>query len=181
MPFSFEKTNLEGVILVKSNVYKDCRGFFLEGYKKSDFIKNEIDCEFVQDNISVSSARVLRGLHFQSGEFAQAKLVRCLCGKIYDVAVDLRKDSSTFKKYLRVELSAENGYSLFIPRGFAHGFVVLSESATLHYKVDNEYNSSAEGGILWNDSDINIDWGIEFEPILSEKDMLLPTFKEICL
>ena len=179
MPFSFEKMDIQEVILVKPTVYRDARGAFLETYKQSDFKNNGIDCEFVQDNCSVSGARVLRGLHYQKGDYAQAKLVRCVSGCIYDFAVDIRPESPTFKQYVRVELSAENGNALFIPRGFAHGFVVLSDTAVVTYKVDNEYNYEADAGVFWADEDLDIDWGVGFEPILSDKDSNLPRLKEI--
>ena len=181
MPFSFEKTQIEDVILVKTRVFKDERGFFLETYKQSEFQENGINCEFIQDNSSYSCAKVLRGLHYQKGNAAQAKLVRCVSGSIYDVAVDIRPNSPTFKKYVRVELSSENGYALFIPRGFAHGFVVLSDFATITYKVDNEYSPFADAGIYWADEDLAIDWGVDFEPILSDKDVCLPRLKEASL
>lgn len=181
MQFSFERLSIEEVILVKPKIFKDGRGFFLETYKQRDFQENGIYCDFIQDNCSYSGAKVLRGLHYQKGEAAQAKLVRCVSGCIYDVAVDIRPDSPTFKKYVRVELSAENGYALFIPRGFAHGFVVVSEEATITYKVDNEYNQSADAGIYWADKDLAIDWGVDFTPVLSEKDSNLPVLKEAVL
>ena len=179
MPFEFEKQAISDVILIKPKVFGDNRGFFMETYKKSDFVKNGINTDFVQDNHSSSTKGVLRGLHYQEAPFAQAKLVRCIKGRIYDVAVDIRKDSPTFAKYVRVELSEENKHMLFIPEGFAHGFVVLSDCAELIYKTSNEYAPQADRGIFWNDEDINIDWGIDFEPILSEKDKNQPRLKEI--
>lgn len=179
MTFNFKKTSLDEVILVESDIYSDNRGFFTEGYKESVFKANGITCDFIQDNISVSTAKVLRGLHFQKGEAAQAKLVRCVSGCIYDVAVDIRPESPNYKKYVRVELSSKNNNALFIPRGFAHGFVVVSDSATVSYKVDNEFNATADAGVYWADEDLNIDWGINFTPILSQKDSNLPRLKEI--
>ena len=179
MPFEFERQKIEDVILVKPRVFGDNRGFFMESYKKSDFVKNGIDVEFVQDNHSKSSARVLRGLHYQEAPYRQAKLVRCSKGRIYDVAVDIRPGSKTFGQYVKVELSEENKQMLFIPDGFAHGFVVLSEEAELLYKTSKEYAPQADRGILWSDKDINIDWEIDFEPILSEKDKLQPALKEV--
>lgn len=178
MPFEFEKQKIEDVILVKPKIFGDNRGFFMESYKKSDFFANGITTEFNQDNHSKSQAHVLRGLHFQQKPYEQAKLVRCTKGKIYDVAVDIRPDSKTFGQYVKVELSEENRHMLFIPEGFAHGFVVLSEVAELLYKTSNEYTPQADCGILWNDKELNIDWGINFEPILSEKDRTQKTFKE---
>ena len=131
MPFEFEKQKIEDVILVKPKIYGDNRGFFMESYKKSDFYNNGIKTEFLQDNYSKSSARVLRGLHYQANPFGQAKLVRCTKGRIYDIAVDIRPQSKTFKQYIKVELSETNNYMLFIPEGFAHGFVVLSDIGQL--------------------------------------------------
>lgn len=179
MPFEFERLSIKDVILVKPKVFGDNRGFFLESYKKSDFVANGIDVEFNQDNHSKSVAHVLRGLHYQEAPYSQAKLVRCPRGRIYDVAVDIRKDSETFGQYVKVELSEENKYMLFIPEGFAHGFVVLSQEAELLYKTSGEYNPQADRGLLWNDEDINIDWEIDFDPILSEKDKVQPKLREI--
>ena len=179
MPFKFEKTELDGVILIKPMIYSDLRGIFFEGYKKSEFLANGISDEFVQDNVSISHTHVLRGLHYQKGEFAQSKLVRCIKGRIYDVAVDLRPTSPNFKKHIRIELSEENQHALYIPKGFAHGFVTLSETAILNYKTNAEYNKNADSGIFWADKDLNIDWGIDFDPIISNKDKQLPSFKEV--
>ncbi len=179
MPFEFEKQEIEDVILVKPKVFGDNRGFFMESYKKSDFFENGIKIEFNQDNHSKSTKGVLRGLHYQAKPNGQAKLVRCVKGKIYDVAVDIRPNSKTYGKYVKVELSEENKQMLFIPEGFAHGFVVLSDEAELMYKASGEYAPKADRGILWCDKDINIDWDINFEPILSEKDKQQPTFKNI--
>ena len=179
MNFEFEKQKIEDVILVKPKVFGDNRGFFMESYKKSEFAANGITVEFNQDNHSKSTAHVLRGLHFQKPPYGQAKLVRCIRGRIYDVAVDIRPDSETFGKYVKVELSEENKHMLFIPDGFAHGFVVLSEVAELMYKASREYAPQADCGIIWNDETINIDWGIDFEPILSEKDTKQKTLKEL--
>ena len=179
MPFEFERLDIPDVILVKPKVFGDNRGFFMESYKKSDIINGGIDVEFVQDNHSKSSAKVLRGLHYQEAPFGQAKLVRCSRGRIFDVAVDIRLESETFGKYVKVELSEDNKHMLFIPDGFAHGFVVLSEEAELLYKTSGEYAPHADRGIIWNDKDINIDWEIDFEPILSEKDAVQPKLSEV--
>ena len=179
MSFEFEKQKIEDVILVKPKVFGDNRGFFMESYKKSEFAANGITVEFNQDNHSKSTAHVLRGLHFQKPPYGQAKLVRCIRGRIYDVAVDIRPESKTFGKYVKVELSEENKHMLFIPDGFAHGFVVLSDVAELMYKASGEYAPQADCGIIWNDETINIDWGIDFEPILSEKDTKQKTLKEL--
>ncbi len=179
MPFEFEKQSIDGVILVKPKVFGDKRGFFMETYKKSEFAANGIDVDFNQDNHSKSSAHVLRGLHYQAEPYSQAKLVRCVRGRIYDVAVDLRLNSKTYGKYVKVELSEENKHMLFIPKGFAHGFVVLSDNAELCYKAGGEYNPDADRGVLWNDTDININWEIGFEPVLSDKDMKQPKLKDL--
>ena len=181
MPFEFIKQKIKDVILVKPKVFGDNRGFFMESYNKSEFCANGIDVDFTQDNHSKSIKNVLRGLHYQAKPYAQAKLVRCTKGRIYDVAVDLRPNSPTFKKYVKAELSEENKQMLFIPEGFAHGFVVLSDEVEILYKATGEYNALADRGILWNDEDINIDWEIDFEPILSEKDKKQPKLKEINL
>ena len=178
MPFEYEKQAIPDVILVKPKVFGDKRGFFMETYKKSDFFANGITVEFNQDNHSKSTKGVLRGLHFQKAPHAQAKLVRCSKGRIYDVAVDIRPNSKTFGKYVKVELSEENKHMLFIPEGFAHGFVALSDEVELLYKASGEYCAEADCGILWNDKDINIDWEIDFEPILSDKDKVQKTFAE---
>lgn len=179
MPFEFQRMEIEDVILVKPKVFGDNRGFFLESYKKSDFFNNGICVEFNQDNHSKSTSKVLRGLHYQAKPYSQAKLVRCARGRIYDVAVDIRPNSKTYGKYVKVELSEENKQMLFIPEGFAHGFVVLSDEAELLYKASGEYNPLADRGLLWSDKDINIDWEIDFEPILSEKDKIQPKLSEI--
>lgn len=179
MPFEFEKQKIEDVILIKPRVFGDNRGFFMETYKKSEFFANGITVEFVQDNHSKSTKGVLRGLHYQAKPFGQAKLVRCVRGKVYDVAVDIRKNSKTFGQYVKVELSEENKNMLYIPNGFAHGFVALTDEVELVYKTSGEYAPSADRGILWNDKDINIDWEIDFQPILSGKDKVQLRFKDI--
>ena len=179
MPFEFERQKISDVILVKPKVFGDNRGFFMESYKKSDFFANGIDVEFNQDNHSKSVKGVLRGLHYQAKPHGQAKLVRCAKGRIYDVAVDIRPESKTFGQYVKVELSEDNKQMLFIPEGFAHGFVVLSDEAELLYKASGEYAPQADCGVIWNDKTINIDWEIDFEPILSEKDMKQKSLKEL--
>jgi dTDP-4-dehydrorhamnose 3,5-epimerase len=179
MPFEFEKQKIEDVILVKPKVFGDNRGFFMESYKKSDFYANGINVEFNQDNHSKSAKGVLRGLHYQAAPYEQAKVVRCAKGRIYDVAVDIRPDSKTFGQYVKVELSEENKHMLYIPAGFAHGFVALSDEVELLYKASGEYNPQADRGIIWNDPDINIDWEIDFDPMLSEKDSKQPMLKEV--
>ena len=179
MSFEFIKQEIPEVILIKPKVFGDNRGFFMETYKKSEFYANGIEIEFNQDNHSKSTAHVLRGLHFQKAPYGQAKIVRCTRGRIYDVAVDIRPESKTFGKYVKVELSEDNKQMLFIPEGFAHGFVVLSEEAELNYKASGEYAPQADCGVIWNDKDINIDWEIDFDPILIEKDTKQKTLKEL--
>ena len=179
MPFEFEKQKIKEVILITPKVFGDSRGFFMETYKKTDFEANGIIGEFNQDNHSKSSKGVLRGLHYQKEPFEQAKIVRCIKGKIFDVAVDIRKKSSTFGKYVKVKLSEDNKKMLYIPKGFAHGFVALSDEVEIVYKTQGEYNPDADRGIIWNDKDININWEIDFEPILSDKDKNHPNLKDI--
>ena len=179
MPFEFERQKIKDVILIKPKVFGDNRGFFMETYKKSDFYANGIEVEFNQDNHSKSAKGVLRGLHYQASPYGQAKIVRCGRGRIYDVAVDIRPNSSTFGQYVKVELSEENKHMLYIPVGFAHGFVALSEEVELLYKASGEYNPQADRGVLWNDPEIGIDWNIDFEPLLSDKDRIQPKLCEI--
>lgn len=175
--FNFIKTEIEGVILVEPKVFGDNRGYFMETYQKEAFAQGGITAQFVQDNQSKSSKGVLRGLHFQK-QFSQAKLVRVIKGEVYDVAVDLRKTSPTYGKYVGVVLSEENKKQFFIPRGFAHGFLVLSDEAEFVYKCDAFYHPEDEGGIMWDDPQIGIRWPLErIENIkLSEKDKNHPGF-----
>ena len=174
------KTMLDGLVVLKPTVFKDNRGCFMESYNQRNINKLVGNVNFIQDNESVSSRGVLRGLHFQKPPYAQAKLVRCLKGSVLDVVLDLRKDSKTYGIFETILLTEENKKQLFIPKGFAHGFVVLSETAIFSYKVDNYYNPDSESGILWNDLDLNIDWKInKKEIIVSEKDKSLPTFNNI--
>ena len=171
------KTRLDGLVILKPTIFKDHRGYFMESYHQKNINKLLGIANFVQDNESESSKGVLRALHFQKPPFAQAKLVRCLKGSVLDVALDLRKDSKTYGMFETSLLSEENKNQLFIPKGFAHGFVVLSETAIFSYKVDNYYNPKSESGIIWNDPDLNIDWKInKNEIIVSEKDKKLSTF-----
>ena len=174
------KTAIEGLLIIDPTVFGDSRGYFFESYNKQRF--NEatgLDIDFVQDNQSKSCYGVLRGLHFQKPPYAQSKLVRCVRGKVLDVAVDIRKSSPTFGKYVAVELTEDNHRQLFIPHGFAHGFVVLSEEAIFQYKCDNFYHKESEGAIAWNDPEINIDWSIPFDDvILSDKDKVNPLLKD---
>jgi len=179
MPFEFIKTEIPEVIIIKPKIFSDNRGFFMETYKKSDFEKAGIDTDFIQDNHSKSIKGVLRGLHYQKEPFAQGKLVRCIKGKIFDVAVDIRKNSPTFGKWVGFELSEENRLMLWIPKGFAHGFLTLSEEAEIIYKVSGgEYSPQHDAGIIWNDPDINIKWPQIDNIILSEKDKNLPLLKD---
>lgn len=174
------KTEIEGVYILEPQIFEDARGYFFESYNKTKLKELGLDYDFIQDNQSKSAYGTVRGIHFQKGEYAQAKLVRVLEGKVLDVAVDLRKGSPTFGKHVAVELSAENNRQLMIPRGFGHGFAVLSPTAVFAYKCDNVYCKAAEGGIRFNDPDINIDWKIgEKEAILSEKDCNAPFLKDI--
>ncbi len=173
------KTELEGVLIIEPKVFGDDRGYFFESYNKQKYSECGIDVDFVQDNESMSSYGVLRGLHYQKAPYAQSKLVRVIEGKVLDVAVDVRKGSATFGKHVAVELSAENKRQLFIPQGFAHGFVVLSEKAVFSYKCDNYYAPNHEGGIIYNDAELNIDWQVPADKmILSEKDIKLPSLKD---
>ncbi len=172
------KTELDGVVIIEPRVFGDHRGYFFESYNKQNYISVGINVDFIQDNESMSSYGVLRGLHYQLAPYAQSKLVRVVEGKVLDVAVDIRKNSNTFGKHVAVELSAENKRQLFIPQGFAHGFVVLSEKAIFSYKCDNYYNPENERGIIFNDLDINVDWQIPHNDVkLSEKDLKLPSLK----
>jgi dTDP-4-dehydrorhamnose 3,5-epimerase len=174
------KTKLDGLVVLKPTVFKDNRGYFMESYNQKKINKLLGNINFIQDNESESSRGVLRGLHFQKPPYTQAKLVRCLKGSVLDVALDLRKDSKTYGIFETISLTEENKKQLFIPKGFAHGFIVLSKSAILSYKVDNYYNPESESGIIWNDPDLNIDWKInKNEIIVSEKDKNLPAFNEI--
>jgi dTDP-4-dehydrorhamnose 3,5-epimerase len=175
----FVNTPIEGLVIIEPTVFGDDRGYFLESYKKKEFEKAIGEISFVQDNESKSSKGVLRGLHFQKPPYAQAKLVRCIEGKVLDVAVDIREGSETFGQHVTIELTGENKKQVFIPRGFAHGFLVLSESAIFAYKVDNSYAPTHDVGIRWDDSLLDIQWGVsESEVLVSEKDAKLPFFSE---
>ena len=177
--FTFTETSIEGVKIIDIKTYGDERGCFMETYKRPDFIVGGIECDFVQDNQSLSTKGVLRGLHFQI-KHPQSKLVRVVSGKVFDVAVDLRKGSDTYGKWEGAVLSAENKRQFFIPKGFAHGFLVLSDTAVFCYKCDDVYRPGDEGGLLWNDADIAVEWpSIDAEIILSEKDKAQPAFKSL--
>jgi dTDP-4-dehydrorhamnose 3,5-epimerase len=175
----FTKTNIEGLVIIEPRVFGDERGYFLETYNEKEFEESIGKISFVQDNESKSSKGVLRGLHFQKPPFDQAKLVRCIEGRVMDVAVDIRKGSPTYGKHLAIELTGENKRQLFVPRGFAHGFSVLSDTAVFAYKVDNTYAPEFDAGIRWNDKQLNIQWGMEdSEVMISAKDTELPFFTE---
>ena len=176
MPFDFIRLEIPDVVLVKPLVFPDERGFFMETFKKSEFVRNGINYDFVQDNHSKSKKGVLRGLHYQLNPKAQGKLVRCIKGKIWDVAVDIRKGSPWYSKWVAVELSEENKHMLWIPPGFAHGFVTL-EDAEMIYKCTAEYAPELDRGIIWNDPELAISWPVK-EPILSPKDAKLPFLKD---
>jgi dTDP-4-dehydrorhamnose 3,5-epimerase len=177
---NFIATKLEGCYSIEPNIIKDERGYFMESFNEKTFQKGiGQQIHFVQDNQSFSTKGVLRGLHYQTGAHAQAKLVRVLQGEVLDIAVDIRPDSATFGQHISIMLSAENQMQFFVPRGFAHGFLVLSETATFFYKCDNFYNAASEGGIIYNDPQIDIDWQFpESELIISEKDQILPTLEK---
>ena len=172
-------TPIEGLLVIEPQVFRDARGYFVETYNRQRYLDAGITAEFVQDNQSCSSYGVVRGLHFQRPPFTQSKLVRCVRGSVLDVAVDLRKGSPTYGKHMAVELTEDNHRQLFIPKGFAHGFMVLSPSAIFTYKVDNVYAPQADAGILFNDPDINIQWPISSDKmLLSEKDKKHPYLKD---
>ena len=171
------KTFIEDLLIIDPQLFKDDRGFFYESYNKNNLDK-VINVDFVQDNESKSNKGVIRGLHFQLPPFEQTKLVRCVSGKILDVVVDLRISSKTYGKFFSIELSSENNKQLFVPKGFAHGFQVLSETAIVSYKVDNYYNPKSDAGIIWNDKDLSIVWNLDIKPIISKKDLKLISFKE---
>ena len=175
------ETILKDCFILEPTIFEDERGYFFESYNKKKFeslINQSVD--FIQDNEAFSNKGALRGLHFQKGEYAQAKLVRVTQGEVIDVAVDLRPESESFLKHIAIKLSSENKKQLFVPRGFAHGYIVLSETAVFNYKCDNSYNKESEGGLLYNDETLKIDWQLKPEQfIISDKDKVLPTVKEL--
>ena len=174
----FTKTKLDDVVIIEPDVFGDHRGFFMESWSQKKMEEAGLYYDFVQDNHSMSSVKgTLRGIHFQKGDKAQAKLVRCVRGAVLDVAVDLRHESPTYKQWVAVELSAENKKQLLIPRGFGHGFVTLTDEVEFLYKADNYYAPEADGGIRWNDPEIGVDWGVK-DPILSAKDEKNPLLKD---
>lgn len=176
-----KETNLKGSYIISPKIFEDSRGYFFEGYNEKKFQDiTGLKVAFVQDNQSKSSKGVLRGLHFQAGEFAQAKLVQVIKGSVFDVIVDLRKDSKTFGKQFSIVLDDKNKQQLYVPRGFAHGFLVLEDDTIFSYKCDDYYNASSEKGIIYNDETLNINWNFPKEQlILSEKDLKLPTFENL--
>lgn len=173
------QTEIPGVVIIEPRIFGDSRGYFFESFSERDFCANVKEVKFVQDNESKSCYGVIRGLHFQKPPHAQSKLVRVVKGRVLDVAVDVRKGSPTFGKHVAVELTEDNHRQFFIPRGFAHGFAVLSEEAVFQYKCDNYYAPQSEGAIAWNDPALGIDWGVPADKaVLSEKDMNHPLLKE---
>jgi dTDP-4-dehydrorhamnose 3,5-epimerase len=171
-------TPLQSLVIIQPDVFPDSRGYFFESFQKDKFRELGIDAEFVQDNESLSQKNVLRGLHFQAPPYAQGKLVRAVTGAVLDVAVDIRKNSPTYGQWVKAELSASNKLMMWIPEGFAHGFLVLEDNTIFQYKCTNFYNRESEGGILWNDPDLAIDWGVTY-PLVSEKDLRGVMFKEM--
>ena len=175
----YKQTDIEGVYIIEPRVCTDPRGYFVEAWKKAEFEEHIGKVDFIQDNESKSTRGVLRGLHYQQGEWSQAKLVRVIKGRVLDVAVDIRRSSPTFGRHVAVELSEDNKLQLFIPRGFAHGFLVMSDEAVFTYKVDNAYAPHAEAGILWNDPELGINWPIRADEVItSDKDMKQPLLKD---
>ena len=175
----YRETNIKGVYIIEPRVFNDARGYFMEAWKQSEFNERVGRVDFIQDNESKSSYGVLRGLHYQKGEASQAKLVRVIKGRVLDVAVDIRRSSPTFGKYVMVELSEDNKRQFFIPRGFAHGFLVMSDEAIFTYKVDNPYAPQQEAGIRWDDPELAIEWPIDPKNVLtSDKDLRLPLLKD---
>lgn len=175
----YKETKIKGVFIIEPKVFQDARGYFMEAWKQQEFDEHVGPTVFIQDNESKSSYGVLRGLHYQKGDASQAKLVRVIKGKVLDVAVDIRKSSPTFGEHVMVELSEENKRQFFIPRGFAHGFLVLSDEAIFTYKVDNPYAPQCDAGIRWNDPDLGIEWPIDPAKVLtSEKDLKQPLLKD---
>lgn len=177
MPFIFKKLELSGLVLVQPKIFADARGFFAETFKESEFLEQGIELSFKQDDLTLSNKNVLRGLHYQIGPGAQGQMVQVVKGRVWDVVVDIRANSPTFKKWVGTELNDENHYGLYMPPGFAHGFVVLSAEACLYYKCTAEYNPAIERGIKWDDPELDIKWPIS-RPIVSEKDEASPLLKD---
>ena len=177
MPFEFKELEIPGAVLITPRIFEDERGYFAETFKSSDFASAGITESFMQDNHSLSAKNVLRGLHFQREPHAQGKLVRCVRGRVFDVVADIRRGSPTFRKWLSVELSSDNRLMLYVPPGLAHGFLVLSDEAEVIYKCTKEYAPDSDGGIIWNDPDLNIAWPVK-KPLLSARDAELPTLAD---
>ena len=178
MPFIFKELEISGLIVIEPKIFPDKRGFFMESYKESEFIKNGIEKKFIQDNLSKSSKGILRGLHFQNNPKAQGKLIQVVLGRVWDVAVDLREESSTYLKWIGIELNDTEKKMFYIPPGFAHGFVALSDEVLFQYKCTNEYDMISERGIRWDDPDIGITWPVK-DPLVSDRDKELPLIREI--
>ncbi|PID28460.1 MAG: dTDP-4-dehydrorhamnose 3,5-epimerase [Candidatus Cloacimonadota bacterium] len=178
MPFTFEKIEDTGLIVVTPKFFYDERGYFLEAFKKRDFAENGINCEFAQDNVSKSKKGVLRGLHYQKAPYSQDKLVACLDGEIIDIVVDIRPESKYYKQYFKFSLTSNDRKMLYVPGGFAHGFYTISDYAVVMYKASAIYNPQADSGIIWNDPELAIEWP-EGEKIISEKDLNLPKLSEL--
>lgn len=178
MKFKFQNLEIPDILLINPNIFEDNRGILSQVYDQEEFFKNGINTEFVQDIYTISKKNVIRGIHFQNKPKEQAKLVQCLKGKVLDIVIDIRKNSNTFGKYISCILSEDNKNILFIPEGFAHGFLALEENNLLLYKLSNKHYDEYQNGIRWNDKDININWNVE-NPIISEKDKNLPFFKDI--
>lgn len=175
---NFTKTNLEGVLVIEPKVFGDHRGWFMETYNKENFVETGLNINFIQDNQSFSATKgTLRGLHYQLSPKAQTKLVRCTKGSIFDVAVDIRQESPTYGQWFGIELTAENKKQLLVPKGFAHGFMTLTEDVEVQYKVDEYYAPECDRGIIWNDPTIGVEWPINIQPVLSEKDEKAPSFQ----
>ena len=171
------KTHIEGLLVIKPKIFGDDRGYFFESWSRESFAKNGLDLDFVQDNQSLSSKGVLRGLHFQNPPFSQGKLVRVIKGSVLDIAVDIRKESATYGQHFSIELTAKNKTIFWIPPGFAHGFVTLEDDTIFTYKCTGVYNAKSEGSLLWSDADLNIDWG-PISPLVSDKDLVAGSFND---
>lgn len=171
------KTPIEGLLVIKPKIFGDDRGYFFESWSRESFAKNGLDLDFVQDNQSLSSKGVLRGLHFQNPPFSQGKLVRVIKGSVLDIAVDIRKESATYGQHFSIELTAKNKTIFWIPPGFAHGFVTLEDDTIFTYKCTGVYNAKSEGSLLWSDADLNIDWG-PISPLVSDKDLVAGSFND---
>lgn len=170
-------TPFEGLLIIEPKIYNDTRGYFFESYNSNDYKSKGINCDFVQDNQSLSHKNVLRGLHFQNPPYAQDKLVRVINGSVLDIVVDIRKNSPTYGQHFKIELSGSNNLALFVPKGFAHGFICLEDNTLFYYKCSALYNREAESGLRWNDPVLNIDWGIQ-NPTLSDKDLVYDSFTD---